>query len=147
MHTHMCAQAHTNICLGAQTHTQVPVCLVEKTSACVRWLACTRRRVALSKFNSHMQTGKTHTLRPKACHRARDGLTRWRGIAGCRQRRPGVKGGGQGSPTPRGDTGPRMGRVDGKEEGDGCFVRVYLFQNSSQACSRTYVYICIYIDI
>jgi len=100
MHTHMCAQAHTNICLGAQTHTQVPVCLVEKTSACVRSLACTCRRVALSKFNSHMQTGKTHTLRPKACRRARDGLTRWRGIAGCRRRRPGVQGSRQGGPTP-----------------------------------------------
>jgi len=100
MHTHMCAQAHTNICLGAQTHTQVPVCLVEKTSACVRSLERTRRRVALSKFNSHMQTGKTHTLRPKACRRARDGLTRWRGIAGCRRRRPGVQGSRQGGPTP-----------------------------------------------
>ena len=47
---------------------------------------------------------------------------------------------------------PRVGEraegvVDGKGEGDGCFVRVYLFRNSSQACSRTYVYICIYIDI
>jgi len=104
MHTHMCAQAHTNICLGAQTHTQVPVCLVEKTSACVRSLACTCRRVALSKFNSHMQTGKTHTLRPKACRRARDGLTRWRGIAGCRQRRPGVQGSRQGGPTPHRST-------------------------------------------
>jgi len=39
------------------------------------------------------------------------------------------------------------GWVDGKGEGVGCFVRVYLFRNSSQACSRTYVYICIYIDI
>ena len=47
---------------------------------------------------------------------------------------------------------PRVGEradgwVDGKGEGVGCFVRVYLFRNSSQACSRTYVYICIYIDI
>jgi len=39
------------------------------------------------------------------------------------------------------------GVVDGKGEGGGCFVRVYLFRNSSQACSRTYVYICIYINI
>jgi len=39
------------------------------------------------------------------------------------------------------------GLMDGKGEGVGCFVRVYLFRNSSQACSRTYVYICIYIDI
>ena len=39
------------------------------------------------------------------------------------------------------------GLMDGKGEGVGCFVRVDQFRNSSQACSRTYVYICIYIDI
>ena len=39
------------------------------------------------------------------------------------------------------------GWVDGKGEGVGCFVRVYLFRNSSKACIKTYVYICIYIDI
>jgi len=38
-----------------------------------------------------------------------------------------------------------VGWVDGKGEGVGCFVRVYLFRNSSQACSRTYVYIYMYI--
>jgi len=91
----------------------------------VRSLACTRRRVALSKFNSHMQTGKTHTLRPKACCRARDGLTRWRGIAGCRRRRPGGQGSRQGGPTPRGDTGPRVGRMDGRGEGLWEYDRVY----------------------
>jgi len=147
----MCAQAHTNICLGAQTHTQVPVCLVEKTSACVRSLACTRRRVALSKFNSHMQTGKTHTLRPKACRRARDGLTRWRGIAGCRRRRPGVQGSRQGGPTP-GETqvhewGGWMGEGSGCESmtvstgaagaSDGVTSTTLLrTEFCSQACSR-----------
>ena len=42
---------------------------------------------------------------------------------------------------------PRVGEradgwVDGKEEGVGCFVRVYLFQNSLQACSRTSTKLC-----
>ena len=151
MHTHMCAQAHTNICLSAQTHTQVPVCLVKKTSACVCSLACTCRRAALSKFNSHMQTGKTHTLRPKACRRARDGLTRWRGIAGCRHRRPGFQGSRQGGPTPLGEQvhewGGWMGEGSGCESmtvstgaagaSDGVTSTMLLRTNfCSQACSR-----------
>ena len=56
--TYMCTQTHTNICLGAQTHTHVPVCLAERTFVGVRSLACICRLVALSKFNSHMETGK-----------------------------------------------------------------------------------------
>ena len=54
----MCTQAQTDICLGAQTPTQVPVFLAEETSDCVCSLACICRLVALSKFNAHMQTGK-----------------------------------------------------------------------------------------
>jgi len=34
------------------------------------------------------------------------------------------------------------GLMDGKGEGVGCFVRVYLFRNSSQACSRTSTKLC-----
>ena len=54
----MCTQTHTNICLGAQTHTHAPVCLAEKRLVSVCSLACICRLVALSKFNAHMQTGK-----------------------------------------------------------------------------------------
>ena len=56
-HIHMHA-THTNICLGAQTHTHAPVCLAEKTFVGVCSLARIYSLVALSKFNSHMQTGK-----------------------------------------------------------------------------------------
>jgi len=54
----MCTPTHTHICLGAQTHTHAPVCLAEKTSISVRSLACICRLVFLTKFNSHMETGK-----------------------------------------------------------------------------------------
>ena len=54
----MCTQTLTNICLSAQTHTHAPVCLAENKFVGVRSLACICRLVALSKFNSHMQTDK-----------------------------------------------------------------------------------------
>ena len=99
----MCTQTHTNICLSAQTHTHAPMCLAEKTFVGVRSLACICRLVARGKFNSHMETGKTHTCRPKLCCRARDGVTRWRGTARCCLRRPGVRGAGTDA-SPPGET-------------------------------------------
>ena len=72
------------------------------------------------------------TCRLKACCRAQDGVTRWRGIAGCRRCRPAVQGSRQGCPTPRRETGPRMGRMGGEQE---WVVRVFPCLQEQQLAS------------
>ena len=116
--THTCARKHTQTDVPVHRHTHTLLCVWSRRYSSV----CARLHVSadlwpLSKFNSHMETGKTHTCRPKSCCRCQDGVTRSRVTASGRLRRPGVWGGRQGCLTPRRDTGPQVGRIDGSRRG------------------------------
>ena len=104
---HQTTGAHIHV--HASTHKHMSRCTDTHTGSCVSGRGdirlCVLARMHLQTCGSEQvqrtqANRQTHTCTLKSCWQARDVVTHWRCIAGCCQRRPGVKGAGKEAPPP-----------------------------------------------